>query len=141
MFRNIISFKCVVILIFFTFIAGCGDSDKDEIESLKKELAEIRLDLNYWQGKYDAVCIDNKKLRAAHRSIDTRLEDIDESAMSVEEQLYYAKQFMQELQIEIEERDATIEKMELIIEDQEAALKEFLELLGINTEEQIQAGY
>ena len=128
MFRNIISFKIIVILTLLASMTGC--SDKNEAEALKKQLAETKKDLDYWQGKYQAVCMDNKNLRAAHRNLDTKLDDVDNTAKTTEEQLSIAQQIIQQLQLEIEDRDATIEEMELIIADQEAALQELLDMLG-----------
>ncbi|MBN2591845.1 MAG: hypothetical protein JXA96_18400 [Sedimentisphaerales bacterium] len=139
MFRNIISFKCMVILTLLVSMAGC--SDKNEVESLKKELAKTQTDLDYWQGRYDAVCLDLRNIKASHRNLDTRLDDVDSSARTIEEQLYSAQQVIQELQIEIENRDATILEMELIISDQEAALQEFLDMLGQTTTGQVDISY
>ena len=136
MFRNIISFKCVVILILLTSITGCKDND--EIETLKKELEETRIQLDKLQGRYNAISIDNQRLKAAHRSL---VGDIDNSAQTTEEQLNYAKQIIEELLIEIESKDATINEMNTIITDQESALQEFMDILGISTDTQLQTGY
>ena len=126
MFRSKISFKGIVILALLSSIAGCSDKNNEDIEAIKKELAKTQEDLNYWQGRYEAVCMDLRNAKAAHRNLDTRLDNVDSNAKTTEEQLYLAQQIIQELQLEIENRNATITEMELIIGDQEAALQEFL---------------
>ena len=136
MFRNIISFKFVVILTLLMSVTGC--SDKNETEALKKKLAETQKDLDYWKGAYDAVSMDLRSVKAAHRSLDVRLGDIDSTARTTEEQLNLAKQIIEELQTEIENRDVTIQEQQLIINDQEAALQEFLDMLGQTADGQIQ---
>lgn len=136
MFRNIISFKYIVVLTLLVSMAGC--SKKDDVESLKKELAETKADLDHWQRRYEAVCLDLRDAKAAHRTI---LSDVDNSAKTTEEQLNYAKQVIQQLQLEIENRDATIQEQQLIINDQEASLQEFLDMLGQPATGQVNTGY
>ncbi len=128
MFRNIINFKFVLILTLLVSMAGCND--KDDVESLKKQLAETQEKLKDYQRSYEAACLDLRNAKADRRSLGTKLGDVDSTARTIEEQLYLAQQIILELQLQIENRDTTIQEMELIISDQEAALQEFLELLG-----------
>ena len=125
MFRNIISFKCMVILSLLISMTGCGK--KEDTESLKKELSDTQKEVDHWQRKYEAVSLDLRDAKAAHRTI---LSDVDSSAKTTEEQLALAQQIIEQMQLEIQTRDETIQQMQLIINDQEAALQEFLDMLG-----------
>lgn len=135
MFRNIINLKYVIILTLLVSIAGCNN--KEDVESLKKELAETQGKLKDCQRSYEAVCLDLRNVKANRRSLDTRLGDVNSTAKTTEEQLYLTQQIILELQLEIENRDATIQEMQLIINDQETALQEFLDVLGQPATEQI----
>lgn len=128
MFRNIINLKFVLILTLMVSMAGCNN--KEDVESLKKQLAETQIKLEDYQRRYEAACLDLRNAKADRRSLGTKLGDIDSNARTIEEQLYLAQQIILELQLQIENRDATIQEMELIITDQEAALQEFLDVLG-----------
>ena len=139
MFRNIISFKFLIILTLLASMAGCDD--KDEVNALKKELSETQQELEVWHKRYDAACMDNKSLRAAHRNLGTQLGDVDSSARTAEEQLQIAQQVIADLQYENEELYATIENQQLILDQQEADLQELLDMLGITSDSQIQSGY
>jgi chromosome segregation ATPase len=124
MFRGIISFKSVIILALLMSMTGC--KDKEDIEAIKKELAETQADLEHLQGLYNALSIDHARYKAAHRSL---VGDV-ESQKVAEDQLGVAQQVIQQLQLEIQARDETIQQMQLIINDQEATLQEFLDMLG-----------
>jgi len=139
MFRNIISFKFVIILALLASMAGCNDDD--EINALKKELSDTQQELELLEGRYNALCMDHADLKVKRRTLDTKLDDVDTSARTAEEQLQIAQQIIMELQYENEQLYATIENQQLILDQQEADLQELLNMLGITEDSQVTTSY
>ena len=132
MFKNEIGLKLLVVLSFFAIIAGCSKNN-DEVESLKKQLAETQDELVYWQNRYDAMSIDLKNARSNQRNLGTQLDSVGDVSQSIEEQLQIYQQQFSNLQVEIQrlnavitEQEAIIDEQESIIIEQENALQEFL---------------
>ncbi|MBN1973946.1 MAG: hypothetical protein JW787_09935 [Sedimentisphaerales bacterium] len=128
MFKKVMSLRFLIILTMIAAVAGC-DNKKGEIQELKTQLAKTQKELDYWQGRYDALCADYKGVKADRRS----LGDVSKTA---EEQLYaYAKEIIR-LQAENQELNAFVAEQEAIIADQEAALQQFIDSVDQTSVEQ-----
>ncbi|MBN2591309.1 MAG: hypothetical protein JXA96_15700 [Sedimentisphaerales bacterium] len=132
MVKHAIGLKFLVVLSFLAIIAGCSKNN-DEVESLKKQLTKTQEDLDYWQGRYDALAADLRNAKASQRNLGTQLNSVDGVSQSIEEQLQiYAQQItnfqvqIQQLNTVVTEQEAIINEQEAIIIDQEAALQELM---------------
>lgn len=147
MIKNEIGLKFLVVLSFLAIITGCSNK-KDDVKTLKEELAKTQEELQTWQRKYEAISLDLKDAKASQRDLGTKLGNVDDTSKTIEERLqFYAQQVtnlqaqVQELNATINEQEAIITEQEGIIADQEAALQEFTDTTSQPTYQQPTYGY
>ena len=133
MVKNLMGLNFLVVLMFLASITGCGNKN-DETKALKDELAKTKEELQYWQGRYEAISTDLRNAKASQRDLGTQLNNAGDASKTIEEQLYaYQQQVtnltaqVQQLTAAVNEQESIINDQESIISEQEAALQEFLD--------------